>query len=153
MPADNKSLTIPRISSLSKSTSLVEDGDLPVSESEARPIEDWEGTLINDGTEIKLNQKGSYPDEAKQLHRNPKLPILKHQSRELIDWFVNEDLMLYGKSAYKSIPKDVINRLAKKAKEYGGNPLQMFNFLKSRRKYYTNMKSTIGKSGRYHYSF
>ena len=55
--------------------------------------------------------------------------------------------MLYGKSAYKSIPKDVINRLAKKAKEYGGNPLQMFNFLKSRRKYYTNMKRTVGKSG------
>ena len=69
--AENENLTIPRISSLCKTTPLVEDADLPVSDSvPPRPIgfplqaapsdnsdDEWEGTLINDGTEVMLNPR------------------------------------------------------------------------------------------------
>ena len=87
-----------------------------------------------------------YTDE-KARRRASKLIIGDHAAIELLDWFVNEEMLKLPKQSFNSVSKDWMSRLNRKARECGGTSLQLYNFLKSKRKYFTDFLRVTEKSG------
>ena len=66
---------------------------------------------------------------------------------ELLDWFSNEDLLNVSTVAYHTIDPEELERMSEKAREFNGNSQQLYNWIRTRRKYFTNFLKDHCRSG------
>ena len=75
------------------------------------------------------------------------MPIGDHQGIELLDWFVNMELLHVSQGTFNLLEPGVVDILIEKAKEYNCQAVHLFNWIKSKRRYYTRFTSQNGASG------
>ena len=79
-------------------------------------------------------------------HRAPPLEVTEEEGIALLNWFEDEDMLKVSMAGSFHCVKGMrLTKLLRKSKQMNCPPNLLFNFIKSRRKYFTNF---IGKSER-----
>ena len=84
----------------------------------------------------------------KKSYREPPLDITEEEGVELLNWFEDEDLLKVSMAGtFHNIRREKLSKLVRKAKEMRCPPTKLFNFIKSRRRYFTTFLSKSQRSG------